>query len=260
MKNILKIAIASLALTSCQKVVDIDLNDANKKIVIEAALSNGEQPFLVNITKTTDFYGKEQQVTVDNAEVTITNDDGTTFIVPSAEKGLYALTTFKGVPGHTYTLKVKANGTEYTAQSTMPYDVQIESLTYEYKEADLGEAGYQLKYTFSDPADQDNNYLMMLTVNDTLLENPADLLLFNDKKALGNVMGNDFYKRFKKGDKIQVELRGMDNEVYMYLSTLREILTNQNGPAPANPVSNIKGGALGYFGAFNTSKKQITIQ
>lgn len=260
MKNILKLVAASILLSSCNKVVNIDLNEADKKVVIEATLYDGAQPFLVNITKSTDYYGREQQATVNNAEVSISTNDGSYLTVPQVENGIYALPTFTAIPGHSYILKVKVDGKEYTAQSTMPYNVPIDSLTYQYKDDDLGDAGYELSYAYTDPVDQENNYLMFLTVNDTLLNNPFDLLLFNDKDAFSNAEGNNFYKRFKKGDKISVELRGMDNNVYLYFKTLREILTNQNGPAPANPVTNIQGGALGYFGAFNRSTKEVTIK
>jgi len=260
MKNILTLAIISILFGSCTKVVNINLEEADKKIVIEANVYNGEQPFLVNIKRSTDYYGRENELPINNAEVSISTDNGGYLPVPLIENGIYAIHSFSGLPGHTYALRVRVDGKEYTAQSTMPYNVTIDSLTYRYKDDGLGEAGYELSYRYTDPKDQENNYLMLLTVNDTLLSNPMYILLFNDKDVFSNAEGNNFYKRFKKGDKISVDLRGMDNNVYLYFKTLREILTNQNGPAPANPVTNIQGGALGYFGAFNTSRKEITIQ
>jgi hypothetical protein len=54
-----------------------------------------------------------------------------------------------------------------------------------------------------------------------------------------------------------VELWGIDKGVYEYYSTLREILGGA-GPStasPANPTSNISGGAMGYFSAFTVARK-----
>ena len=260
MKNIMILAATGLLISSCNKVVNIDLNEADKKIVIEASLYNGEHPFAVNIKNTTDYYGKEQQTTVDDAEVYISTEGGESMVVPAIEKGIYAVPSFNAQPGSTYMLKVVVNGKEYTAQCTMPYTVAVDSLTYVYKERDLSEAGYELTYAYTDPKDQQNNYLLLFSLNDTLLNNPFDMLLFDDKDVFSGATGNTYYKRLKKGDKVAVVLSGMDEAVYQYFKTLKEILTNQNGPAPANPVTNIRGGALGYFGAFNRSMKEITIK
>jgi len=51
----------------------------------------------------------------------------------------------------------------------------------------------------------------------------------------------------------------MDEPTFDFFNTLSDVLNNQNGPAPANPNTNIQGGALGYFGAFTSSKKQIIV-
>ena len=61
-------ALAAVALlNSCTKVIDINLNEADPKIVIEAELISGTHDFTVKITKTTDFFNPGQPVTVADA-------------------------------------------------------------------------------------------------------------------------------------------------------------------------------------------------
>ena len=58
MKNILIVmaGIGAIALlSSCTKVIDLNLNEADPKIVIEAELVSGTRDFTVKITKTSDF-------------------------------------------------------------------------------------------------------------------------------------------------------------------------------------------------------------
>jgi hypothetical protein len=59
----------------------------------------------------------------------------------------------------------------------------------------------------------------------------------------------------KQGDEITVELQYLDEKLYTFFQTLDEVNNNT-----ANPVTNIKGGALGYFGAFASEQKMITAE
>ena len=104
-----------------------------------------------------------------------------------------------------------------------------------------------------------NYYRLVTVVNDTLQNTPQDLYLLSDKYNDGRAVKADLFRRFKEGDKIAFELRGMDEHVADFFTSLNEVLNNQSGPAPANPNSNIQGGALGYFGAFTSSRKEIVI-
>jgi len=61
-----------------------------------------------------------------------------------------------------------------------------------------------------------------------------------------------------KGDVIDVWLEMIDKGVFEYFRT-----ANRNGgrsASPANPVSNISNGALGYFSACSVRKKTFTYQ
>jgi hypothetical protein len=80
-------------------------------------------------------------------------------------------------------------------------------------------------------------------------------LFFDGQDINQPLFGNG--PRLKPGDTMFVELWGIDKGVYEYYSTLNEILGGA-GPStasPANPTSNITGGAMGYFSAFTVARK-----
>jgi len=245
---------------SCQKVVNIDLNEADPQYVIIGNLYEGTNPFSVQVALTTDYYGREPQTLVNDALVTLYDEAGTATPVPSTGNGNYELPSFTAVSGKTYQLKVIADGREFTATTTMPRVVPIDSISIEWNEASgFQEEGYDVAAHFTDPAGERNFYRIIRTENDTLRNEPDDLYLLEDDYNDGKPVIANFFNRYRKGEKIEVELLTMDQSIYEFYTSLRAILNNQNGPAPANPNTNIRGGALGYFGAFTSSKASVQL-
>ena len=245
---------------SCEKVVNIDLNESDPQYVIEGEVFEGMNPLRVFINKTTDFYGKQPQAPVSDAIITIGSPDGTITTVPHVSAGYYELPSFIAVAGNTYTLKVQANGKEFTASTVVPAPVPFDSIRTEYNDGGFGffDPGYNVVGYITDPIAEANNYRAILTVNDTIRD---DLYLFDDKFNNGKPVDLDPFDRFQLGDTITMEVRTMDRPVFDFFTTLSEALSNgQGGPAPANPISNIKGGALGYFGGFGVSRIGVRIR
>jgi hypothetical protein len=58
-----------------------------------------------------------------------------------------------------------------------------------------------------------------------------------------------------QGDVVTVEMQCLDKGVYTFFETLYNV-----EDASANPASNIKGGALGYFGAYSFTSKDIVMK
>lgn len=262
MKQLFPIAVfAVLLFSSCQKVIDVNLNDAAPQYVVEANLFEGTNAFNVHVAKTTDYFGTSPQQQVNDAIITLSDEAGNSVTIPFTGNGNYTIPAFTAVKGSIYKLEVQAGGNTFTASSKVVGAVPIDSVSFEYKEAEGAflDAGYDVVCYLSDPAGDKNNYRLILTQNDTLQNKPNDLYLFDDKYNNGKLVKANYRQRFRPGDNLKFELRTMDDTVYEFYKTLANILSNQNGPAPANPLSNFSGGALGYFGAFSVSKAAITL-
>ena len=258
-KQLIIAAFSSTLFASCEKVIDVKLDNANPQFVIEAELFEGTNAFKVHVAKTTDYFGTAPQQQVNDAVITLSDDNGISVNVPLLQDGWYELQSINAIAGKTYHINVIAGGREFTASATMPYVVNIDSISIEFKDEGFRDKGYEVGAIFNDPAAEKNYYRLIYSLNDTVQNKPENLYLFNDKYNDGKLVKADLRNRYDLNDKIEFELRGMDEKVFNYFTSLRDILENGNGPAPANPNTNIKGGALGYFGAFTSSKKAIVI-
>jgi hypothetical protein len=66
-------------------------------------------------------------------------------------------------------------------------------------------------------------------------------------------------RNIKTGDEVRIEMLGIDTSVLRYWYTLSTGGARGVGnvAAPSNPITNIQGGALGYFSAQTTNRKTV---
>ncbi|AZA83169.1 DUF4249 domain-containing protein [Chryseobacterium lactis] len=266
MKNTFLIILSLFLVTSCQKEINLDLDDQSGKIVIEGNITDQTGPYIVRITKSVAFTKQNQYPAVAGAQVVVSDNTGQTETLQYVGNGQYQTTSFVGAPGKTYTLKVQAEGQQYTAQSTMPQPVDFEGLSQDsFKFGD--KTSYTLLPIFTDPSVLGNRYLFSFTINnlskkyinvfsDNLnngLPNQRPLILPNDDND-----GADH--EVKPGDTIHVEMQSIDNNIFTFYSALLDLSGAGGGVTPSNPPSNISNGALGYFSAHTESTKSFVIQ
>ena len=142
--------------SACSDVVDVDLKHVEPQMVIDGTVTDQPGPYTVKISKTGDYYEPSRFSAVSGAIVKIADHTGYSETLQETEKGIYLTHSLQGIPGQTYTLTVIAEGKEYTAISTMPEAIEIDSLGYEYHPgASFGpdrEEGYRLHVYFTDRA------------------------------------------------------------------------------------------------------------
>lgn len=245
----------------CQKVIHVNLNEAEPKIVIEGIAFEGTDTVSVRITKTGNYFGDDPIAIIDDAQVSIREENNAPISIPNVGNGYYKLPAYTAIAGKKYHLEVIAEGQQFTSSSYLPYPVAIDSFRSEFKpKQGFRDEGFEVSVFFTDPDSTPNFYRLIYSINDTLRNEPRDLMVFNDKYNNGNVVRINFFERFLENDSLHFELRGMDEALYLYFSSLSTALGSGASPAPANPVSNIKGGALGYFGVFTQSKKHLIVK
>lgn len=271
MKNIIFIILTLFLVTSCEKEIDLDLDDKSGNIVIEGNVTNQPGPYFVRITKSVAFTANNQYPAVSDAQVILSDNTGQTETLQYVGDGKYKTTAFTGVTGRTYTLKIQAEGKQYTAQSSMPEVVNFDGLTQD-SFAFGGETTYTLLPVFTDPIALGNRYLFNFTVNnvtkktfEVFSDNVNNGLVNQRPLILPNEDDDDDPNSHKvvPGDTIYVEMQSIDHSIFTYYSALLQI-SGDGGPGagvtPSNPPSNINNGALGYFSAHTTQKKSIVIQ
>jgi hypothetical protein len=255
MKTIIYLSALCLLATSCTKVIELDLKDAESKITIDGVINNMPGPYTVKVNKSVPFGESSIYPEVADALVVISDDAGTVDTLTYKGNGAYQTSKINGVAGRTYNLNVKANGVEYKATSTMPIGVDLDTLLQQ-----TIQAGPQTRKvifpSYVDAPTLGNNYHFLLKVNGKL--DPA-YVLWNDNATNGQVSKRPIRTNFEinSGDTVEVEMRSYNLASYNYFYTLS--LMQSNGPGggttPTNPGSNISNNALGIFSAHYSSIK-----
>jgi hypothetical protein len=266
-RSAIAVAILVTSLTSCEKVIDVELDNADKKYVIEANLSDQPGSAKVMLTQTKDFNENNDFTGISGAQVTIADNNGTPISLVETTPGVYEAPALVGKEGHTYLLTVRVNGETFTASSTVPAKVRFDSLFISEREF-FGETSKFATVVYTDPAGIKNAYRFIQYVNgvreDALFIRDDDsndglkiertLLYFYDDEE-------EEEKKLKAGDNVRVEMLGISYPVYKYWYSLDQSATgSSNSATPGNPVGNINGGALGYFSAHTIQSKTVVVQ
>jgi hypothetical protein len=265
MKHLLYLLALVTVFSSCERVIDVNLNSVQKKYVIEGNIINGPGTTTVLLTQTKNFDEDNSFVGVAGATVTIADNNNPPLVLTESSAGVYTTNLVTGVSGHTYALKVTVGGQVFTATSTMPAHINLDNI-FVTDETFFGDVKKMANVNYKDPIGKGNAYRFIQYVNNrkekTLFVRDDDL---TDGKVISRTLfyfnDNDDERRdIKAGDALRITMQCIDYPMYKYWYSLDAAATGSNQQAtPANPVSNIQGGALGYFSAHTTQTKDMVV-
>jgi hypothetical protein len=266
LKNIMIISLLTF-LFSCEKVIDVNLNTAEQKLVIEGNITSEEGPYEVVLTTSGGYFDNTAVQPVENGIVRITAEEGITETLTEVSPGRYLTSTMTGIENQFYDLYVEVEGETYTAREYLPTKVEIDTLYYE--ETNFGpppdEQGKNISLlcTFSDPPDTEEYYRFIIYVNGEKTDGIFNPYLVTDDVLIN---GRTFTAglpliRILPGDTIKLELQSIGFNTFQYFNALNDALEGGGmGSTPYNPSTNLDNGALGYFGAYTISSDSIIIQ
>jgi hypothetical protein len=254
-------ALMLMATASCQKVIDLKLNNAPPQIVIEGNITDQDGPQYVTITKSVPFTSTDDFPVVSGATIILNDNAGTQYLFSEIHPGVYVIYPYKGVYGKKYTLTVKTGGVTYTANSTMPtVAVPLDSVTAKVNV--FGKNNLRtIVVNYQDPPNMANQYLFTLYIN----SNQAGTIFTNDDSFTdGRYVVEDLFQNdidVPVGDTARVDMQCIDKNVYQYWYTLSQQQVNGpgGGVTPSNPPSNFNNNALGYFSAHTLETKSIVV-
>lgn len=259
MKKLSVVLIIFFVFEGCTKTITPNLNNGPAQLLIQGAISDTTGPYYVSILNSVEFYADNIYPGVSGANITITDSTtGLKDMLTETTSGLYVThLLLLGVSGHTYVLNVSLNGKTFTASSTMPKPVLLDSISFDTtdKKRIRAVANYQ------DPIGFTNFYKYSLIVNH-LVDNRFQT--FDDRLSNGKYIHDKVdadTSEIKHNDEVQLNLVCVDPNVYTYLHEAENVAySNDNLVSPATPVSNISGGCLGYFSAQSVSSKQANVK
>ncbi len=247
-----------LALSACEKVVEIDLNDADPQIVVEAIVRSEMGDNYVTLIRSASIYEDNTFDNISGANVTIVDPTGVSHLLAETTPGRYNGSSIAGTPG-TYSLIIEVEGKSISAITTMPEAVALDTVLVRESGGFGPSETFVLEAGFTDPADVRNYYRFRIFKNGV---QDDGWLLYDDDIIDGNDVELPLFpNQFDLGDTTRLEMLSIDEESLRYY----EALENGQGngffdAAPGNPESNLKGDAIGYFSAWSVASKTIVVQ
>lgn len=261
----------SVFITSCEEVVDVDLDTAPPKLVIEASINwekgtTGKQQ-TVKLSTTTGYF-ENVIPTISDAVIYIKNSQNVQFNFTEIQNtGRYVCNTFVPKIDETYTLTVISGGNTYTASETLKPVAPITRIDQNNEGGFTGE-DIEIRAYYNDPPDINNFYLYKYVYS-----NKVTSKFYVDEDKF--FQGNEFFSvsdddELKPGDVIEITHFGISKQYYNYMNILVSIAgTNVGGPFQSPPAT-VKGNIinttekanypLGYFSLSECQTKKFTIE
>ncbi len=270
LKYSLIIALANLFI-ACEKVVDVDLDTAAPKLVIDASIdwqknTSGSQQ-KIKLSTTTAYYNDAFPV-VSGATVVVTNTANTVFnFIENTGAGEYVCTNFLPVVGETYTLTITLNGETYTATETLMATPDIEANIEQDDTGGMAGDEVELTYYYQDNAAQTNYYVFSNKIPQMAF--PQYAVEDDDNNQGGLTPVYYSHKDLKPGDIVNIKLYGISKRYYDYFRKLLNASGNDDSPFATIPTevrgniinqTNPKNFAYGYFRLSEVAARDYVIK
>lgn len=259
--RILAMTVLLTSLTACQKVINMDFKDVTGKYVIEGNVTDLAGPYTVTISQVGKVENDYSFTGVSQATVAISDNAGNNETLQEVQPGIYQTSTLAGVEGRTYNLNITLGNNTFTASSTMPQRVNLDSL-YIKRVFNFSKTVLAVVPVFTDPPQQGNWYRFNQYINGVL-----DKTLYYEDDDFSNGQVNSWPllrpsadSTLHVNDQVNVEMECIDRPMYEYWYSADQSATGNGASIPSNPVTNIQGGALGYFSAHTSQTKSIIVK
>ncbi len=269
MKKYILLIISIIALAGCQDVIDVDLNEAEERLVIEAAMiklkgASGTNQ-RIRLTKTRGFFEDSLSI-VDDAEITVTGEGGEVFNFLHDTAGFYYTNQFQTNLMEKYQLQIEVDDEVYTAEETFMPVVPIDSVSQRNNAGFSGE-DIELKAYYKDPAGEDNYYLFTFFVN--FVDFPTTDI-YDDEFTDGNTIFALYQEEeLVPGDEVVITNFGLSRQFYEYMNVLLSQVGSVGGPFQTQPAvvrgnivneTNPENFPYGYFSLTESDQFIYTVQ
>ncbi|MCF8715784.1 DUF4249 domain-containing protein [Joostella atrarenae] len=268
MKKILLIIILTSFISSCEEVIDVDLETAPPRLVVEASINwvKGTDGSLqeIRLTTTAPYFDTEVPP-VNDAQVYIVDEEGNQYdFIENGDSGFYQTDNFKPELNRTYYLTIISEGETYTAEETLLPVSEIEYIE-QSTTTFFSDEYIELKAYFQDPIDEENYYLYKFDA-----EKDNTISVIEDRLLNGNEISAYFTSEdIEPGDDVEINLYGISKRYFTYMQTLLSQTGENGGPFETQPAtvrgnivneSDLDNFAFGYFRLSETDNYTYTIE
>lgn len=207
------VSLVTIFLFGCEEVVDLELDTAQKQLVIDASL-DWDKNAASNIQKiylsyTMPFYATSEPEKASGASVKVRTYDGQEFIFTEETQGEYVCNNFSPEMDKDYLLHIDYQGNIYTSKAKMREAVAItENHITQTENGGFSRDEKELKISFQTDATQSHSY--MVKVRSLLQEKEFIFALsdgyFTKGKMEFNISGTRIDKPFKKSEILEISI------------------------------------------------------
>ena len=249
-------------LFNCEDVIDVDLNESEPRLVIEASINwfkgtTGNSQ-TIRLSLSAPFF-EEQVPPASGAVVEIEDINSNIYnFVEVGNTGIYTNTNFVPVLDQEYTLSIIYNEDVYTATETFKSVVPIE---YVEQINDGGFSGedIELKAFYTDPANIENYYFFEFLSDISVVPN---LEVYEDRFTDGNqIFGFYTEEDLEPGDIVTIRNYGISERFYDYMFILLQQGSEENGGPFETQPATVRGNCINLtnpenfpFGFFRLSE------
>lgn len=287
MKKLILILFSALLFTSCEDVIDVDLEEGKPQLTVDAILTNLDEPQFVRLTLSGNYFDVSSVTPITNALVELTDSDGNNYTFKSPdENGKYELDSqFDSlVVGREYYLKVTYNNEVFTSKSVVRQVPAIDSITWSRENIPFGDVDsiWAVQFWAYDNPGLGDAYWVKATRNGVVKISPQSITVAYDGSTgrgaktdnipfilpirasitPGGFAGPPDGEEFVEvGETVGVQLFSISLDFAEYLTILQDQLNNGGlfAKPPTNLPTNISNQnsngskALGWFEVSNVS-------
>ena len=277
MKKYFLFLITILLLTSCEDIIDLELEQNDSQLVVDAWLNDQPGPQVIKLRRTIDYLDNSFTPEVTGATITVADiniSDSTInqiYVFEDEDNdGDYVWTpTMAGEvmiqEGKDYGLLVDLDGDQYVSLSKANRSIPIDSIGYEYLEDEVGQPdGIYAQIYAKDAVGEGDVYWIKTFKNGQFLNKGQEMnlaydgafgpgtnsdgILFispirfgiNRVPDSGDGAVDDFdVPPYAIGDSIRVEIHSLTQEAFFHLFQARTQITQGDNGLFATPINNI---------------------
>lgn len=279
------VAIISLyTLSSCEKVVNVDLPKGAGLPYVDAWITDKPGKQSIKFLKAVDYLDSKQPEPITGAQISVTDVTAAKTYAFTYSNGEYAYDAGAasiGITGHQYKLSITWNGELFEATDVLNRVNKIDSITVKYKKEKNDEKeGYYAEFHANDLPNGTDYYWVrtykngelnyhvneMVSIDGTFYEDISNGLPFIEPLTEGITSGE---KPYIKGDVVKVLIRSLSKPSYDFMDQLIDQLYSgglfakilQNVPVNiTNKQTGSKTKIYGWFGTVAQTELSQTIQ
>jgi len=272
--NIIALLFTIFILSSCEDVIDVNLTEGKKTLVVEGWLTNKAEPNYVKLYYSNSISANNNFSMLANAKVTLSDDADHSEVLQEVSTGKYQISTLKSVEGRKYTLKIESSAGNYEALTEVRrMSMPLDSLSFKFeKKSTIYEKEGYYPHSFGQEIEGEGDFIQVrLYKNGKYLNQDGDFNLFEDKFVDGNYIGDaelSVKEPFAKDDLVRAEVWSLTEDAFRFWTDIQIQL--QNGQLFATPLANTRCNVkktsvnatdvIGYFGASLVNSIEVKVK